>query len=153
MKKYILLSLVLLSLNANSQWIAKTIKSDFDGSFKKAYTKDSGVGYLIMEAPVEEDSTSPFFALSGSYFCDDVAYIDFILVVKGENKKYSLKGTKSRDSRMYYFEDEVWNDEFISDFKNASKCLIRVNQDYCTNEYYDFNMSGSTQAYNFVIKK
>lgn len=153
MKKYILLSLVLLSLNANSQWIAKTIKSDFDGSFKKAYTKDSGGGYLIMEAPVEEDSTSPFFALSGSYFCDDSGDIDLVLYVGGEKKLYSLVATKSRDSRMYYFNESVWTDEFISDFKNASKCLIRVNQDYCTNDYYEFNMSGSTQAYNFVIKK
>ena len=94
----------------------------------------------------------PFLALGGSYFCDDYTYIDFVLVVNGANKKYELIGTKSSDSRMYYFDESIWTDEFIKDFKNASKCSIRVNQDYCTDDYYQFVFSGSTNAYNFITK-
>jgi len=153
MKKLFLLLTIVATNFAFGQWTSKTIKSDFDGSFKKAYTQTSGSGRLIMESATEEYPNAPFFALSGSYFCDDSAYIDFVLTVNGEGKKYQLKASKSRDSRMYYFDESVWTDEFILDFKTASRCLIRVNQEYCTNDYYEFNMSGSTQAYNFLILK
>jgi hypothetical protein len=151
MKKLFLLLTIVATNFTFGQWTSKTITSDFDGSFKKAYTQNSGSGRLIMESATEDYPHAPFFALSGSYFCDDTGDIDFVLVVGLEKKQYSFKATKSKDSRMYYFNENVWTEEFITDFKTASKCLIRVNQDYCTNDYYEFNMSGSAQAYNFLI--
>lgn len=139
------------------QWTYKTINSEFDGSFKKAYTQTNNGGYLMMEVskPTYNDTIKvnrPFLALAGSYFCDDYTYIDFVLVVNGVNKRYELEGTKSSDSRIYYFDESIWQDEFIKDFKSASKCSIRVNQDYCTDDYYQFVFSGSTAAYNFITK-
>jgi len=94
----------------------------------------------------------PFFGLRGSYFCDDFCYIDFVLFVGNEKKIYQLRARKSSDSKYYYFQDIIWTDEFILHFKSASKCSIRVNQDYCDDDYYEFNMSGSTLAYNFITK-
>ena len=139
------------------QWTYKTIHSEFDGSFKKAYTETNSGGYLIMEVgePTYNDTIKinrPFLALRGSYFCDDYAVIDFVLVVNGVNKKYELLGTKSNDSGMYYFDETIWSDEFIKDFKRASKCSIRVNQDYCEDDYYYFVFSGSTASYNFITR-
>lgn len=130
------------------QWTYKHIKSDFDGTFKKAYTQINNGGFLLME----KGDKFPFFALSGSYFCDDTASIDFVLVCNGVNKKYDIVGTKSKDSKYYYFDEEVWTEEFINDFKSASKCLIRVNQEYCSSDYYQFNMSNSTASFNFINK-
>jgi hypothetical protein len=95
---------------------------------------------------------TPFFALRGSYFCDEICYVDFVLFVGGEKKIYQLKALKSSDSKYYYFQDEIWTDEFILNFKSASKCSLRVNQEYCDDDYYEFNMSGSTSAYNFITK-
>ena len=80
-----------------------------------------------------------------------INYIDFILVVNGKNKKYKLSG-KSEDGRMCSFDESIWTDEFIKDFKSASKCSIRVNQDYCIDYYYQFDFSGSTAAYDFITK-
>lgn len=153
MKKIFLAAILLIVSSVSySQWTSKVIKSDFDGSFKKSYTQSYNRGYLVMEQPSNEEyPKSPFFALSGSYFCDDTGHIDFVLIVKGEKKHYVFRATKSRDSRLYYFDENVWSEEFIFDFKNASKCLIRVNQEYCTDDYYEFNMSGSAQAYNFLV--
>lgn len=94
----------------------------------------------------------PFLVLSGLYFCDDYTSIDFVLVNNGISKKYELSAIKSRDSRLYYFNEFIWTDGFIKNFKSASKCLIRVNQDFCTDDYYQFNFSGSGQAFNFIIK-
>jgi len=76
--------------------------------------------------------------------------LNFVLTVNGVFKKYVLRGKKSNDSRIYFFEG-IWTDEFTKDFKSASKCSIRVNQDYCNDDYYIFNFSGSTAAYNFII--
>ena len=139
------------------QWTYKTINSEFDGSFKRAYTETNNDGYLMMEVG---DSTyigttkinRPSLCLRGSYFCDDYIYIDFVLVVNGVNKKYKLIGIRSRDGRMYWFDESIWTDEFIKDFKSASKCSIRVNQDYCTDDYYQFDFSGSAAAYDFITK-
>jgi hypothetical protein len=131
-----------------SQWTNKVINSEFDGVFKKSYTAINNNGYLAME----KDEGHPFLFLRGSYFCDDDTHIDFVLVVNGVNKKYDIAVTKSKDSQCYYFDSSIWDEEFTSDFKNASRCSIRVNQSYCQNDYYTFNMNGSTSAYNFLTK-
>jgi hypothetical protein len=94
----------------------------------------------------------PSLYLHGSYFCDNETYIDFVLVVAGINVNYKISATKSKNSEIYFFDDSTWSDEFIKDFKNASKCMIRVNQNYCRSDYYEFNMSGSTSAFNFISK-
>ena len=154
MKKVKLMMMTLMMCLMTSvvfgQWTCLTIGSEFDGTFKKAYTETNNRGYLMME---EGDSAynSPFLSLWGSYFCDDYTYIDFVLVVNGVNKKYKLAG-KSFDGRMYWFDESIWTDEFIKDFKSASKCSIRVNQDYCTDDYYQFDFSGSAEAYDFINK-
>ena len=137
------------------QWTYKTINSKSDGSFKKAYTKTNNRGYLVMEVGDSAyndtiKSNIPFLSLWGSCFCD-ASYIDFVLVVNGENKKYKLTG-RAFDNSVYYFDESMWTDEFIKDFKSASKCSIRVNQDYCTDDYYQFDFSGSAAAYDFITK-
>jgi hypothetical protein len=131
-----------------SQWTNKTINSDFDGTFKKSYTETNNRGFLAMEQGISSDM--PLLYLCGSYFCDDSANIDLVFTVSGESKRYNLRASKSRDSKYYFFSDDIWTDEFINDFKTASKCLIRVNQEYCQADYYSFNMSGSTSALNFL---
>ena len=140
------------------QWTYGTINSKFDGSFKKAYTKTNNDGYLEMGVGDHTysgtiKSNRPSLTLHGSYFCDDYAYIDFVFVVNGVNKKYKLTGCKSGDNRIYYFGGTIWTDEFIKDFKSASKCSITVHQYPCHDIYYQFDFSGSTVAYNFITSE
>ena len=136
------------------QWTYKTINSKSDGSFKKAYTKTNNRGYLVMEVGDSVyngtiKSNSPFLSLWGSCFCD-ASYIDFVLVVNGENKKYKLTG-RAFDNSVYYFDESMWTDEFIKDFKSASKCFIRVQYQWC-DYHYQFDFSGSAAAYDFITK-
>ena len=138
------------------QWAYKTTNSEFDDPSKIAYTETNNRGRLMMAVGGSTyigttKINRPILALGGSYFCDDYTYVDFILVVNGENKKYKLIG-RAFTNRMYYFDESIWTDEFIKDFKSASKCSIRVNQDYCTDDYYQFDFSGSTAAYDFITK-
>ena len=130
------------------QWTYKTINSKSDGSFKKAYTKTNNGGYLVMEVG-DSAYNSPFLSLWGSCFCD-ASYIDFVLVVSGENKKYKLTG-RAFANRIYYFDESMWTDGFIKDFKSASKCFIRVQYQWC-DYHYQFDFSGSAAAYDFITK-
>lgn len=143
-----------------SQWNTKIINNKFDNPFKKAYTNPNNLGYLGMEVgdTIFIDSTTsvilPFLFLHGSYFCDENTIIDLVFELSPTiNKKYELEATKSSDGRFYWFNNNIWTIDFINDFKQAKSCLIRVNQQVCSNDYYQFNMSGSTAAYNFIIKK
>tara|TARA_R110000868_G_scaffold56134_4_gene174042 strand:- start:201 stop:653 length:453 start_codon:yes stop_codon:yes gene_type:complete len=150
MKNVLMIMALMMCLVANGQWTYKIIHSDFDGSFKRSFTATNNNGFLMME---ESDTVNkPFLGLSGSYFCDDETLIEFVLVVKGVNKLYKIDAMKSGDSEMYYINDSIWTDEFVNDFKSASKCSIRVNQSYCTDEYYTFSFSGSTAAFNFITQ-
>jgi hypothetical protein len=150
MKNLLMMMALMMCFVANSQWTNKIINSEFDGSFKRAFTATNNNGFLMME---ESDTVNkPFLGLSGSYFCDDETLIDVVLVVQGVNKVYKIDAMKSGDNEMYYINDSIWTDEFVDDFKSASKCSIRVNQSYCTDEYYTFNFSGSTAAFNFITK-
>jgi hypothetical protein len=156
-KATLLLCLALIGLTASSQWTHKVINSEFDGKFKKAFTKIDNGGFLAMEVgeiPIDTtDDRYPFMYIMGVYFCDEGTTIEMALYVGKEIKKYDIRATKSNDSRTYYFNDDMWTPEFVSDFKKASKCSIRVNQDYCTTDYFSFNMTGSTDAFNFISRK
>jgi hypothetical protein len=139
------------------QWTYEVIDNKFDNKFKKAYTETDNNGWLMMEVgdPIFEDSVwvpKPFLALRGIYFCDDYTYVDIVFIVNNVPKKYVFEATKSKDNRIYFFSESIWTAEFVGDFKRASKCLIRVNQSYCTDEYYEFSMTGSTAAYNFITR-
>lgn len=152
MKKYIfIIALILKTFTSFGQWTYKVINSDFDGKFKKAYTQIDNRGWLMMEVS-GTDEGKPFLYLAGSYFCDKYTTVDMVFVVNGEKHLYNLDLSKSDDSRTYYFSDGIWTDDFTKHFREASKCLIRVNQEHCTDEYYTFNMSGSSAAYNFIVK-
>lgn len=156
--KFIITTLLICITHLSfGQWTYRTINSEFDGTFKKAYTNINNRGFLLMEVGESTYNDTieikrPFLALQGSYFCDEITTIDFVLIINGVNKKYELLGKKSNDSQFYYFDESIWTDEFINDFNAASKCSIRVNQNYCRDDYYIFNFAGSKKAYNYITK-
>ena len=156
MKKVKLMMMTLMMCLMTSvvfgRWTCKTINSRSDGPFKKAYTETNNGGYLVMEVGDSAyndtiKSNNPFLSLWGSCFCD-ASYIDFVLVVNGENKKYKLTG-RAFDNSVYYFDESMWTDGFIKDFKSASKCFIRVQYQWC-DYHYQFDFSGSAAAFDFM---
>ena len=172
MKKVMFMMITLMMcLSSFGQWTFKTINNNFDEPFKKAYTKTNNGGFLMLVVGeskwiIENSDTveikQPFFALYGTYFCDDETFITIVFIVKGESIKYSVIASKSQDSKTYVFKTvytdvdgeswSFWNTDVISQFKNASKVLIKVNQEYCDDDYYEFSMSGSAAAFDFITK-
>lgn len=170
LKKIFLLTLIsFITQFSYGQWITETIDSPFDGSFKQSKVKSSTGDILVMEAGTSKlkDGTitkRPVIALFSNYFCDDKTSVDFVLTVNDINKKYKLSAIKSKNSTIYFLtghhttgtslwaSNNVWTEEFTNDFKNASKCFIRVNQDYCKNDIFVFDFSNSDKAYDFIME-
>ena len=143
---------------------AFNMNSEFGESWseiRRAYTESNNGGSLAMTVlvefthndiikPIRYDLTLWGSSLWGSSFCY-ASYIDVILVVNGENKKYKLR-SKSINGNKCVFDESIWTDEFIKDFKSASKCYIMVKQNDGSIKYYQFDFSGAAAAYNFITK-
>ena len=156
MKKLFVIFMMFAGANAFAQWTYKTVDSPFDGSFKKAYAYSRGGGAVMLEDGGHVRSSDgynyPYLILTSGYFCNSESLIEFVFVVNGENKKYDGIGYVNGDKDALIIDSYIWNPDFEADFKNASKLFVRVNNDVCDDDYYEVNMSGSTAAYNFIVK-
>ena len=150
MKKVLLVSGLLVSMSGFAQWVTKTVDNKIDLPYKIAYCDaSSGRGLLKLE---DVDGELALY-VTGSYFCDDRPLVEMALIVNGETKRYGVFGTKSSDSRTIFLYDnllEAENQELLNDFKKCSSFIIRINESHCTDETYNFNMSGSTSAISFM---
>ena len=149
MKKLLMSVGVMLCLNANAQWINKSVKNDFDAPYRICYTETNNSGYLKLE---NVDGIISFF-IKGGYYCEDNPVVDLSFIVNGVAKKYSINATISESNNIVWLIDDLINSEFINDFKTCSTLKIRINDSVCETETYSFNMSGSTSAINFICGK
>jgi hypothetical protein len=92
------------------------------------------------------------FYLSGGYHCDDALNVDIVFTVNGEFKKHSVVGSTSVDKRAVFLIDDLLTSDLLQDFKNCSRIKLRFNESHCETDYYEFNMSGSTSALNYMTK-
>lgn len=145
-KKIITIAAILVANISLSQWISKSVDNGFDDPYHICYTKESNGSILKMEN-VDGDVA---LYLQGSYFCSDVVTVDISFMVNGTWKKYTTTATKSSDSKALFLIDDMTNSDALIDFLNATSVKLRVNEEYCETEYYQFNMSGSTAAYKFI---
>jgi hypothetical protein len=149
MKKIILSgALMLMSFFANSQFVYKNIVSDFDGNYKISYSQDLYGNLLKLE------NVGGYIAMyiTGSYFCDEVPNVDLLFVVNGEKYTYNLDAVKSENSKTLFLIDDLENSLIIKYFLNGSKMKVRVNESQCENDYFEFNLGNSTNAFNFMKK-
>lgn len=113
---------------------------------KLLYTKNKDLPQLY-ERKIEVS-----FYLSGGYHCDDEIPVDISFLVGGKFKQYNLTGSTSSDNTTVFFSDDLNISEMKADFLNATSVKLRFNESHCQTDYYEFKMSGSTAALNFVSK-
>jgi hypothetical protein len=92
------------------------------------------------------------FYLSGGYHCDDEIPVDISFMVAGQFVKFSVNGVKSSNSKTVFLIDDLLSSEMKDAFLKASIVKLRFNESHCQSDYYEFKMSGSTAALNFVSK-
>jgi len=148
MKTLLLVIGLALSYTASAQWVSKTINNGFDAPYKIAYTDVAQNQWLKLENYNNEIS----FYIGGVYICDDNVSVDMSFLVNGTYEKYNLLDCyTSEDNTTVFFIDNLAAHEILTSFKSASSIKIRINDTTCDSEIYEFKMSGSTSAYNYVV--
>ena len=75
-------------------------------------------------------------------------------MVNGVNKLHETWGHVSKNHETVFMVNDLLADSLIlDDFKASSKVKIRVYDHVCDTETFEFKMSGSTAAYNAVLKQ
>ncbi len=147
MKKAILtVATVLITGLSLAQWTKKTVNNGLDDPYKICFTETNNGAYLKLQ----NGGTKIAFYISGSYYCEDSPMVNISFLVNNEWVKHSIWGNRSSDNKTVFFTFDLANEVFFNDFLNSSSVKIRVNESYCTSEIYEFNMTGSTAAYNFI---
>lgn len=148
MKKIIIFTLLISLFNiSKAQWVYQDVNTAFFGSIKMAVNKSkTNCGYLSLEV-------NDILKINSNHFCDSSALVDVIFILSDSSiRKYQLIGSKTIDSKSYEFDMDIWNEVFLENFRSALKCIVKVNQEYCTNHIFEFNMSLSNEAYEFISK-
>ncbi len=147
MKGFILGALLLLSTTSFSQWTLDNVDNGFDDPYRICYTQDSkGV---VMK--LENVDGKIVFYLSNGYFCDEDALVDISFLVAGSYKKYTVAANVSKNNKSIFLVWDLVNAEFVEDFKNASVVKVRVNESYCSTDIYQYNMTNSKKALDFIL--
>lgn len=147
MKKVILnIASVLLVNISFAQWINKTVDNGFDDPYKICYSKENNGSILKLERVGDQI----IFYIQGSYFCSDSPLVDVSLLVNNQWVKYSVMGIKNQQSDVLFLVEDIESDEMYLNFLKASSIKLRVNEEYCDTEIFQFNMSGSSSAIKFL---
>ena len=150
MKKVILtVATVLIAGLSNAQWKTRTVNNGFDDVYKICHTAYDNNAILKLE---HLKNGHVLFYIQGGYYCDEDPIVDLSFLVKNEWVKYTIIGTRGSQNDAVYFEDDLEIAEFSESFLQCSSLKIRINETYCDTEIYQFNMSGSTNAFNFIKK-
>ena len=145
----VLFSITLFSLSAKSQWQTSVVDNGFDAKYTIAYTEDGQTEYLKME-----NYNGVVLYLTNTYICSEIVTVDILFLVKAEYKKYKTNAKVSSNHKTVFFVNDLSADSvMLQDFKDATIMKIRVNDVICDSETYEFNMKGSTAAYEAVLKQ
>ena len=150
MKKVILsVATVLITGLSMAQWTKKTVNNGFDNPYKICYSGINNGSALKMEY---SDSAVSFY-LTGDYHCEQNPNVDISFFVNNQWDKYTVKGQRSLNGKTVFLTDKIENEPYFKSFLTASSVKIRINEVHCTSDIYEFNMTGSTEAYNFIKQK
>jgi hypothetical protein len=143
----LLAGLLLCSTVSYGQWVYKTVDNGFDAPYKIAYSGSKG--FIKME---NVDGAVSFYIVAG-YTCEDNPTVDISFTTPSGVKVYTVTGTTSSNNEVVFLIDDMTAlPGFVEDFKAATLVKIRINESFCDTDIYEFKMSGSTAAYNFMSK-
>ena len=140
-----------LSCTANAQWTYEKINNGFDIPYRIAYTEDNRGCYLKLEKLASNGEV--MFYIGNGHTCDDEPLVDLAFLVNKEYKKYTVSGITSGDRKTLFLIPNMLGDNCLNDFKTCTSLKLRINDVSCSEEVYEFNMSGSTAALKFIDNK
>ena len=149
MKTLLLILGLALSYTASAQWKYETVNNGLDEPYRIAYTAENDGSWLKLENVKGEVS----FYIAGGYTCEDYVTVDVSFLVNGVYKKYTFNAVTSGDGDVVFFMDNLLIADCLVDFKACTSLKLRVNDTSCGADTFEFKMSGSTAALNFISKE
>ena len=138
---------LILSYSATAQWVYEKVDNGFDTPYKIAYNVAQDQ-FLKLENYNNEIS----FYIGGVNICDESVNVDISFLVNGVYQKYKIENCYvSENKEIVFFVDNLTTHEIFSSFKTASLVKVRINDTTCDVVIYEFKMSGSKAAYNYVV--
>jgi len=139
-----------LSLNS-TEIQGKILKHPMESYIAKSKAKEL-LEVNKNQQPYEKKVQEIAFYLSGGYHCDDEIPVDISFLIGNEYKKYNVQGIKSENSTVVFLVDDLMTDPMKADFLKASIVKLRFNESHCQSDYYEFKMTGSKAALDFISK-
>ncbi len=140
----------MFSASLKAQWEYKTVDNSIDNPYKIAFCKDTLERGLLK---MERFNGEVILYLQGSYFCAESLTVDVSLNVNNELKKYVFRVGNSGKKNVLFLADPMTkkkHTEFLEDFKKSTFMSVRVNEYYCDNSYFAFDMKNALEAYEFM---
>lgn len=156
-KFFLTLLLVIVSFNItySQSWKYKTVKSDFDGSYKLARVIGTG-GEFPYENPDlvvvrnSKGSINVYISDAGYSGCDSrVIYFKF----NGEEKIYETKYVSNGVNDNSWFVSslkDIEEFELLDKFTKNNYVSVRLQSD-CSSKDYKFSLAGSKKALTYVL--
>lgn len=149
MKTLFLIIGLALSYTVSAQWRYETVNNGLDEPYRIAYTAYNDGSWLKLENVKGEIC----FYISGAYTCEDYVTVDISFLVNGVYKKYIFDAVTSADGTDVFIIDNLLIADCLADFKACTSLKLRINDTSCGADIFQFKMSGSTAALNYVINK
>jgi hypothetical protein len=146
MKRLILLLMVLCSVSAQAQWSYETVDNGFDEPYKIAYTKKTDGAFLKLE---NIDGNVVFY-IQGQYFCDEEIEVVLAFKTLGSYIRYTTMGKVTKAGDCIFIDSDLVNSEAVSQFLSCTTLKVKITEGSCPEQIYEFNMTGSTRALNFI---
>lgn len=156
-RKILLLFFITLTFKSFSQWSFKTVKSDFDGTYKRAIVVGSGGEYpyknpYLVVRYGKENGLDIYISDAGYSGCDNR---QVLFKFNGDDEKYKSKYVNEGANSDSWFISSLENSslfELLDKFMKHSYVSIRLSND-CVLKDYRFTLSGSSNAIKSIIPK
>lgn len=152
MKQFIYLIFILLFNNPSTygQWVNEAVNDGIEDPYHICYNYSNGLSSDEFLAKLENVNGEISFYIESRGFCYDYDFAIVYFTVQGKLKKHVVQGSISDDRQAIFLIDNLITSKLLADFKAASDMRIDVFYESCPHSIANFDMKGSTAAYNFI---
>ena len=150
LKKIVLGAMLLWSTASFSQWKYDYVVDPVGGDYKIAYSKDSEDPSTFLKLEMYQSNMVMYIQTNN--MCGKNVFVSAIFVTPQFSREVTLIGFVTPDESIVYLEKDMRTSSFLSLFKQSTEVVLKVTADECEDRYFQFFMSGSTAAYNFMSK-
>jgi hypothetical protein len=148
MKKYIFLILMSLLSESKAQWTTKTVDNGFDSAYRVAICHSTtGKEFLKM---IKMSDGNVLLLIYTGYVCTESPSIEYTYKTVTGWELFTSTGVTSDDNKKVYLSANLESSIMLPYFKSTTTFKIRIDDDHCGKTIYEFNMTGSAKAFEFI---